>query len=568
MFILGISDMEHDSAAAIGAESAVSPVLAAIEEDKLSRNPAVGGVPRQAIEFCLRQAGAKAADLDLVAVAARPRQAWLRTERFRLANLLTLQGGGYGRGTMGRLSRELNHVRLLKKTYAGQPGAPELADFEHHLCHAASAFYPSPFDRALVLTLDESGDMWSGLVAAGEGESLRVLHAMEFPNSLGWMYTQVTGLLGFRPRRDEHKVQWLGREASADFLPAFRKLFQPNAHGLPHLNRKYFGKGVGERSAFSAEFCRELGLSPDARESADGRTRAAIARSAQEFLEETVVALAERFRKQTGAKYLCVSGGVFLNVLLVRALETRTGFEKVFVQPVSGNAGTALGAVSLGRKKATGRVPRQGLEHLYLGPEPEAGQMKAVLDNCKIIYRYLPSEEELLDETVRILREDKILAWYQGRVEFGLRALGNRTILASPFSPYVIENLNQYIKHREDFHPFAISVTAERAAEWFTCSENCRFMASVGELHDGPPDLRQFAFRGNSVRVHTADRATNPRFWNLLRKFGEQMPASTLVNTSFNLFGEPLVCDPREAVRSFYCSGIDAMVMGNFLLMK
>ncbi len=553
--------MEHDSAAAITGERGL---LAAIEEDKLSRTPAAGGVPRKAIDFCLKQAGASDSDLNLVAVAARPRQAWLRTERFRLGALLTRRGGAYGRGTVGRLSRELNHVRILKKTFATH--AP-LVDFEHHLCHAASAFYPSPFNRALVLTLDESGDMWSGMVAAGEGETLRVLHSMAFPNSFGWMYTQVADLLGFRPRRDEHKVQWLGRDATASYLPAFRKLFTPNSQGLPHLNRRYFGRGVGARSAFSSDFYQELGLA-GAKAPVDPAFRAAIARSAQEYLEEAVIALAERFRKATGAEYLCVSGGVFLNVLLARALETRTGFRKVFVQPVSGNAGTALGAAALGRLRVTGKVQREVLRHLYLGPEPEAGQIKAVLDNCKIIYRYLPNEEELLEEAARILREDKILAWYQGRVEFGLRALGNRTILASPFSTYVIDNLNQYIKHREDFHPFAISVQAERAAEWFTCSENCRFMASVGQLKDAPEALRQFAFRGDSVRVHTADRETNPRFWNLLRKFGQQMPAAVLVNTSFNLFGEPLVCDPREAVRSFYCSGIDAMVIGNFVLTK
>ncbi len=174
----------------------------------------------------------------------------------------------------------------------------------------------------------------------------------------------------------------------------------------------------------------------------------------------------------------------------------------------------------------------------------------------------------MVEETVRLLQDGKIVAWYQGRLEFGHRALGNRSILASPFSPYVMENLNHYIKHREDFHPFALSVPAESAPTFFDCSGNCRFMASVGTLKDANTDLERFAFNGRTARVHTVERQVNPRFWTLLSKFGKKASAPVLVNTSFNLFGEPLVCDPRDAIRSFYCSGIDALVMENFLVVK
>jgi carbamoyltransferase len=296
--------------------------------------------------------------------------------------------------------------------------------------------------------------------------------------------------------------------------------------------------------------------------------RAALARSAQDLLEEIVLQLAESFRESTRADSLCLAGGVFQNVLLVRALEQRSSFRNVYVQPVAGNAGTSVGAAFLARKKITCRSGRAPLASLALGPEPTSQEIKSVLDNCKIVYKYLNSEEQLLEETSRHLDRGKIVAWCQGRTEFGHRALGNRSLLASPFNEYVLDNVNQFIKHREEFHPFALSVPAERAHEFFECGPNCRFMASLGDLKNPVAGLERFAFNGTSVRVHTVEKQSNPLFWKLLHKFGESAPAPILVNTSFNLFGEPLVTDPRSAVRSFYCAGVDALAVGPFLVVK
>jgi carbamoyltransferase len=296
--------------------------------------------------------------------------------------------------------------------------------------------------------------------------------------------------------------------------------------------------------------------------------RANLARSAQDFLEEVVLQLAGNFAERTNARSLCLAGGIFLNVLLVHALEARGPFERVYVQPVSGNAGTALGAAYLSRKKITGHSGRAPLSSLAVGMHASPQEMKTVLDNCKIVYRYLPGEEQTVEESARLLLRDKIVAWCQGRTEFGHRALGNRSLLASPFSEYVIENVNEYIKHREEFHPFALSVPAERASEYFHASPNCRFMTSLATLTNPIGGLERFAFYGDLVRVHTVEQHANPLFWKLLHKFGESAPAPILVNTSFNLFGEPLVTDPRGAVRSFYCAGIDALALGPFLLVK
>ena len=561
MMILGITGFEHDATAALVNDSGV---VAAVEEDKLARSPKIGGIPRLAMDFVLRRGAVRPAELTAVAVATCPRRAWLREERFRMELLLSRPASSYQTGSMGRVYRSYNDLRLLRSQIG--PRTP-MFQFEHHLCHAASAFYPSPFERALVLTLDEAGDMWSGMLAAGEGDELRAINHINFPNSLGWFYTRVTELLGLRPHVDEGKTQWLGRTGTTDLVGAFRSFFRADKSGVPRLNRRFFGGGIAGRWSLSAEARRQLGISGE-EPPKDPALRATIARSAQEFLEETVVGLAEHYRKKTGATSLAVAGGVFLNVLLVRALEKRTGFEKVFVQPAAGNPGTALGAAFLAQKKLTGKPGRQPCTSIDWGPDFDSGELKAVLDNSKIIYRYLPAESELFAETVRLLHAGKIVAWCQGRLEFGLRALGNRSLLASPYSPYVIENLNRYIKHREDFHPFALSMPAEKAPELVDATANCRFLASVGELRAGVTGLDDFTFLGRQVRLHLVERETRPRFWNLLHTFGASAPAPVLINASFNLFGEPLVAEPRDAVRSFYCSGTDALVLGSFLVTK
>src|SRR5437016_12579488 len=409
--------------------------------------------------------------------------------------------------------------------------------------------------------------MRSGSLYLGEGDELRLLQPLPFPNSLGWFFSRVTRLLGFRPHRDEHKVQWLSKDGQPNFVSAFRKVFRWNSGGLPVLNRRYFGSGADEDAAFSDAVLRDLGLDRSVVAS-DAQVRASLARSVRDVLEEIVLAIAERYRKRHSVDSLCVAGGLFLNVFLVRALETRSALKNVYVQPVAGNSGAALGAALLARKRL-GRPARQSLPHLYLGPGFSSSEIKSVLDNCKVIYKYPSGEEPLFAEVAQLLLRDKIVAWFQGRTEFGHRALGNRSILASPFSEYVIENVNQYIKHREDFHPFAFSAPAETVSQFFDCSPNCHFMASLVTLKPGvPAALERFAFEGRTVRVHAVEHETNPRFWRLLHKFGERAPAPVLFNTSFNLFGEPLVSDPREAIRSFYCAGIDALAIGDFLVVK
>lgn len=561
MLTLGIWAFGRDSSVVLADETSI---VAGIEEEKLSRSAGTGGIPRLAVARCLEQANAKIQDVQIAAFPLRPRNSAFREARFHVRQGFSGGGPTAWVQSLGRTFRQASQLREVRSLYGG---ADSFQFLDHHLCHAASAYYTSPFERALILTLDERGDMHAGSLYLGEGDELRPLKTLSFPNSLGWFFSRVTHLLGLRPHRDEHKVQWLSKDGQPDFVPVLRKVFRWNADGLPVLNKRYLGSGAQEDAVFSGTILRELCLEPRAVAS-DPQLRASLARSARDVLEEIVLAIVERYREQHSVDCLSVAGGLFLNVFLVRALETRGGFKQVYVQPVAGNSGTALGAALLARKRL-GHPARQPLNHLYLGPGFPSGAIKAVLDNCKIIYKYPSGEEQLFAEVSQLLCRDKIVAWFQGRTEFGHRALGNRSILASPFSEYVIENVNQYIKHREDFHPFAFSAPAELVPRFFECSANCRFMASLGKLKpDAPPELERFSFEGRQVRVHAVEREANPRFWCLLHNFGERAPAPVLFNTSFNLFGEPLVSDPREAIRSFYCAGIDALAIGDFLVVK
>ena len=520
-------------------------MLFAIEEEKLNRTQDTLDIPRLALERCLQENRLQLSDCHAIAVA-QPHPAYSISS---------------SRAKRSKTTATDDQLRQLLR------GGPRLSRFDHHLCHAASAYYTSTYDTALILSLDQGGSSQSGLLALGEGDEIHWLQSLKFPDSLGWFYSRVTGLAGLRPRRDEHKLQWLSKDGEPEFLPAFRKLFTWRPNGLPALQRRYFASGPDHHGIFSPALYRELGLS-SRNLSLTPALRANLARSAQDCLEEVVLQLAANFQQKTGARSLCVAGGVFLNVLLVHALETRGSFDRVCAQPVAGNAGTALGAAYLSRKKLTGRSGRGLLPSLAVGVHSDSHEIKAVLDNCKIAYRYLSGEEQTIEETSSLLLRDKIMAWCQGRSEFGHRALGNRSLLASPFSEYVVENVNQFVKHREEFHPFALSIPAERASEFFDASPNCLTMSSLATLTKPVSGLERFAFHGNIVRVHTVEKQANPLFWKLLHKFGESAPAPILVNTSFNLFGEPLVTDPRGAVRSFYCSGIDALAIGPFLLVK
>ena len=582
MYILGLSAMGHDSAAAVLGDSGI---VAAMEESKLSRSRAMEGIPREAIRYCLERAAISWRDVAHVAIASRPWRAWRRQAGFRarLAPLAPVSSGYFVNKASGELGRELNNVRIVRQMAGAPDGRVE--SFDHHLCHGASAFYASAFERALVVSLDEKGDGRAGFVGMGEGSGLREVSSLALPHSLAWVYSQVTKLLGFRAHADEHKTQWLsiygdngGAGGVAGFTDLFLQMLRREPRGAAHLNAKYFRQGYAGELSFTHEFYRRAGIALEPAENAPetrvvealrAKIAAGLQRACEIILCEWLAALREEYKEPS----LCLAGGLFLNPLLVAVIEARAGFENVFVQPAAGNEGTALGAAWLVWHQQLGRARMAAMAGPYWGPEYSNAEVKKVLENCKAAYHWCDSDERKLGEAVRLLQAGKIVAWFQGAAEFGPRALGNRSLLASPWAPYVKENLNDYVKHRESFRPFALAIPEERCAEYFECSANGRFLTTMAKANEAGRKLLAplppgFLLADNLVRLHVVHAEDNPLFWKLLKRAGENSPAPILVNTSFNLFGEPLVVTPRDAVRSYFCSGADALVAGNFLLEK
>jgi carbamoyltransferase len=573
--ILGLSGLAHDSAAALLSDSGI---VAAMEESKLVRRRTAAGIPREAIRFCLERGGTGWSGIECVAVASRPVRTWVRHAwmRAKLTPFAPVPSGYYQTKALGELGRELNNGRLLEML--GESQHLKVVHLEHHLCHAASAFYASDADRALVLTLDEQGDGRSGSVALGEDTRLRVLESIPFPHSPAWIFSQITDLIGFTAHADEHKTQWLGLEGEPAFEGIFLEMLRRAPGKLPRLATRYFNAGLAGHIAFSPKFYRAVGVDPGTGKAAEaGSPRAPIpeplrkqlAASVQQACCTVAAEIAEAYRKKTGAKSLCLAGGLFLNPVIASHVERNTGFERVFVQPAAGNEGAALGAAWYVRHHVQKKPRAAPIEKLDWGPSYSNQEIKQVLDNCKARYRFHVADEQNLEETIQLLVAGKIVGWFHGAAEFGPRALGNRSLLASPWAPYVKENLNEFVKHREAFRPFAISVPAERAAEFFDYSPSARFMATLGVAKPEAGRLLEgFLLPGGRLRLHAVERAANPLLWSLIERFGKFAAAPMLVNTSFNLFGEPLVVSPRDAVRSYYCSGVDALVIGSFSLAK
>ena len=522
MVILGLGGLLSGAACALLKDGAIE---AAIEESKLVRGVRPGEIPQASLEECLRIANASRDQVNCVALV-RP----------------------FSTGPEAHL-----HLALR-----GQFPRAEIVVLEHHLGHAASAFYPSPFDDATVLTLDHSGDFRCGALWRASGNKLEIAREWYFPDSLGRLYGAVTELLGFHSRADEHKVQWLSTFGDDRYVHVFREIVAPGAI----LDPSFFDSVRTTSGGFSAKLFDRLGL-PDGAKIPETMA-SSIAYGVQKVIEETVAALAGE------GENLCLAGGLFFNALLVESLERSGKWKNVFVQGASGNAGSAIGAAYYAWHQRGGH-PRQPdrSSTLLLGPSYGQEDIKVVLENCKLRFRYLRSLDELLSTAVHFLGERKIVAWMQGRMEFGPRALGNRSILASPLDPYSTENLNVFIKHREPFRKFAASVPAELVSEYFEVGPNARNLATVGHVKAEHRKTFMSAILGDDlVRVHTVSEADNPLYHRLLHEAGRVTGLPVLYNTSFNLFGDPLVSTPRDAVRSFYSSGIDALFVGNFVLEK
>jgi carbamoyltransferase len=562
MRILGLSAFRHDAAAAVLEDGVITT---AIENDKLVRTGSHR--PEAAIQSCFESLTMGWDGIDLVALGSKHlRRRNRKTPAAKALSVASSVTDEFGVHEVGFPASEPNDASFLGQLMSVDSG--KVIDFDHHLCHAASAFYLSSFERALILTMDEEGEGTSAMLAIGEGSVIRALRRIAFPHSLALVYSLITELIGFRPHLEEHKTQWLSLEGQPDFKNVFRQMLCGRVGALPHLDLTFFRRGLGKKLSLAEKFFESVGLPSDPKK-INHEERRTLASSLQAACAELVVELTQEVCRREGLKEVCLGGGLFQNVLLVAAVENSLGRERVFVPPAPGNSGTSLGAACLAWHDVLKQPRMQAMTHAYLGPKFGRQEIKDVLDNCKNRYSLSSTEERKLDAALQLLHAGKIVGWFQGAAEFGPRALGNRSVLASPWAPFVRENLNDFIKHREWFRPFAISVPEEDCPRYFEASGQCRWMNSLANSTAGSECLPEaFHLPTGQVRLHMVERRTNPLFWALLKRFGEEAPAPMLLNTSFNLFGEPLVVTPRDAMRSYFGSGLDALIIDRFVLSK
>lgn len=594
MYILGISAYYHDSATALICDG---EIIAAVQEERFTRIKHDAAFPHHSLDFCLQQGGIRPSRLDHVVYYEKP---FLKFERlletylafapkgfssFKMAIPLWLREKLFLKGLLGK---------ELKKHDPDFDWNSRLLFSEHHISHAASAFFPSPFNEAAVLTMDGVGEWTTTSLAVGRGNHLEILNEIHFPHSLGLLYSAFTYYAGFRVNSGEYKLMGLAPYGEPRYADLIREhLVDVKPDGSFRLDMSYFDYCAG-LTMTSRKFNRLFGAPPRKPESELTQREMDIAASIQQVTEEIILKLARSIASGTGMKNLCLAGGVALNCVANGRLLRDGCFEKVWIQPAAGDAGGALGAALIayyhhvGGERQVSADGKDGMQGAFLGPSYQQADIEERL--LKIGARFeVMDDETLLDTSVDMLVEGKALGWFQGRMEFGPRALGGRSILGDPRSPQMQSALNLKVKYRESFRPFAPSVLREDAADWFELECDSPYMllvADVTDAHRKPVSHEQRALFGierlniprsdipavthvdYSARIQTVHAETNPRYHALLSAFKARTGCPVLVNTSFNVRGEPIVCTPEDAFRCFMGTEIEGLVIGNCFLWK
>ncbi|MDB4905571.1 MAG: Carbamoyltransferase [Gemmatimonadetes bacterium] len=584
--ILGISAYYHDSAACLLRDGSI---VAAAQEERFSRVKGDEGFPRQAVDFCLREAGITVRDVDVVAFYDKP---LLKFDRL-LESWIATAPSGFGAFRQSAplwMKDRLFTEQHLREALGGHAGT--LLFCEHHEAHAASAFFPSPFTDAAILTVDGVGEWATATIGEGRGSALTLTHELRFPDSLGLLYSAFTYHAGFRVNSGEYKLMGLAPYGSPSYAGAILEhLMDLRDDGSFTLDQRYFNYLAGltmTNDAFSALF----GGPPRAPESPLTQREMDLARSVQDVCEEVVLRMARTAHRETGLDSLCMAGGVALNAVANGRVIREGPFENVWIQPAAGDAGGALGAAFLAwhRWCREPRVadPADAMRGAYLGPEFDADEIQRQLDAYGASYERMPLDE-LPDRVSALLADGQVVGWCDGRMEFGPRALGARSILADPRDQSMQARLNLKIKFREGFRPFAPSVLEERAADWFEHEGESPYMLVVApvreerrlaesprdagawgieRLNEARSDIPAVTHLDYSARLQTVSASRAPRFHALLSAFERRTGCPVLVNTSFNVRGEPIVCTPSDAYECFMRTGIDYLVLPPFILAR
>jgi len=558
MNILGISCFYHDAAAALVQDGAL---VAAAQEERFTRKKHDQDFPKHAIDFCLGSGQLEPQDLDFVAFYDKP---FIKFDRILQTYIATWPKGLFSfLKAMPVWIKEKIWIPQTIRSELGYEG--EILFAEHHVSHAASAFLVSPFEEAAILTTDGVGEWDTTTYGIGRGNDVSLLKSIQFPHSLGLFYSAFTYYLGFKVNSAEYKVMGLAPYGEPRFYDLImNELVKLGEDGSFNLNMRYFTYEYGLRMTgrrFSKLF-REPVREP---ESKLEQFHKDVAASLQKATDTIMVKMAQHVEHETKLKNLCMAGGVALNCVSNSKILENTSFHDIFVQPAAGDAGGAVGAAYYVYNSIFGNPRTYAMNDVFLGPEFSDEQIETFLKSKNVNYRKC-SREDLLEKTARLIASQKVVGWFQGRMEFGPRALGNRSIIADARNPRNQSIVNLKIKFRESFRPFAPTILEDRTREYFEFDRPGPFMLFVANVRSDMRVIPAVTHVDGSARLQTISRQQNPLYYDLIAEFDRQTGCPVIINTSFNIRGEPIVCTPEDAWRCFIRTEMDCLVMGSFIL--
>lgn len=574
MNILGFNAYGHDSAAAIVVDN---KVVFACEEERINRKKHYGGVPEASIKACLDFAGMKIGDIDHITFFWKPSISYMKIPVYMLKfwnkvpNLLREQRDFSVEENLGMLNY-LGHMRKLPKTlremFPGEPAKFKFHLLEHHMCHAASAFYPSGYDEAAIFTIDGAGEWTTSLQAHGKGNRITKLGSVDTPYSLGAFYQAISRHLGFKLIEGPGKLMGLASYGKPDtaVYKKMKELVKLTPEGGFALDMNYFAYHYTRKSGVSRKFIDAFG--PSKKEGKDWTDHELnVAAAAQQIVEDVILHMTRSLQKRTKSENLCIAGGVGLNSVANGLIAKEGIFKNIFIQPAAGDSGTAMGSALLYNHQVLDRKREFVMDTAFLGPGYDDTAYETALK--KFDLPWVKTKSNYAKFAAKKLAEGKILGWFQGRLEYGPRALGNRSIIGSPVVQNMKEVLNARVKFREGFRPFAAIVLEEDCGKYFDCDFPNPYMLLVYNIRkEYLGKLPAITHVDDSVRIQTVNKTENPQMRELLEEFRNETGYSVLVNTSFNIKGEPIVCTPEEAVHSFERADMDYLVMGDYIVAK
>jgi len=571
VIVLGLSFYYHDSSAALVRDGVL---VAAAEEERFSRVKHDSGFPRLAIDFVLARAGVTIHDVDFVVFYEKP---FVKFERMLLTSMATFpRSSAVFRESMQRWISDKLWVKSHMTKKLGIK-ASKILFAEHHVSHAAASFFTSPFEEAAILTVDGAGEWTTSTMGVGRGTKLEILKEIRFPHSLGLLYSAFTAYCGFEVNEGEYKLMGMHPYGKPRYVDKIRELIHVAEDGSLWHDMRYFAYHYSPDTTLAKAFGDHFGKPPRDPKEGDKSLDpfyCDIAASIQKVTEDVVLAMAQSLHRQTGLKKLVMAGGVALNSVANYKLLRQGPFEDIYIMPAPGDDGGSVGAAYWAYNHVLGQPRGPALDHAYLGSEYSDAEVVAFLEKYEIPYRHFAKDEDFFDYAAQALVDGNVCGWFRGRFEFGPRSLGARSIIADPRRAEMKEKLNSTIKFREAFRPFAPSVLEERANEFFDIPDAekhfpARFMLYVAPVRvDKRSVLPAITHEDGSGRLQTVYRETNPAYHGLIRRFGELTGVPVIMNTSFNLKGEPIVESPAHAFNTFSLSGMDLLFLNNYVVSK